>query len=156
MIDRFERFSLAIFEISRYWHKIANDEMEKFGLKGTHCLYLMTMHQHPEGITASALSELCGRDKADVSRMMSIMEEKGLISKESPSQSLYRNLLKLTEDGIAAAEQVYQRVCTAVELTGKGLDDASRTIFYEALELISGNLRHISQEGLPQTSTISD
>lgn len=153
MIDRFERFSMAIFEISRHWHKIASDEMEKYGLKGTHCIYLMTMHQHPEGITASALGELCGRDKADVSRMMSIMEKKGLVSKESPSQSLYRNLLQLTEDGIAAAEQVYQRVCTAVELTGKGLDDARRTIFYEALDLISGNLRHISQEGLPQTNT---
>lgn len=150
MIDRFERFSMAIFEISRHWHKIAADEMEKYGLKGPHCIYLLTMHQHPEGITASALGELCGRDKADVSRMMSIMEKKGLVTKHGLPQNLYRNILKLTEEGVAAAEHVYQRVCVAVEATGKGLDEARRTFLYEALDLISGNLRRISQDGLPQ------
>lgn len=150
MIDRFERFSMAIFEISRYWHKIAADEMEKYGLKGPHCIYLLTMHQHPEGITASALGELCGRDKADVSRMMSIMEQKGLVSRAGLTHNLYRNLLQLTEEGVAAAEQVCQRVCIAVEAAGKGLDEARRAFLYEALDLISGNLRHISQEGLPQ------
>lgn len=150
MIDRFERFSMAIFEISRHWHKIAADEMEKYGLKGPHCIYLLTMRQHPEGITASALGELCGRDKADVSRMMSIMEKKGLVSKHGLQQNLCRSLLKLTEEGIAAAEQVCQRVCLAVEATGKGLDETRRAFLYEALELISGNLRRISQDGLPQ------
>ena len=34
MIDRFERFSLAITEVSRYWHKIASGEMEQYGMKG--------------------------------------------------------------------------------------------------------------------------
>lgn len=154
MIDRFERFSMAIFEISKHWHKIATDEMEKYGLKGPHCIYLLTMLQHPEGITASTLGELCGRDKADVSRMMSIMEQKGLVSKEGLHQSLYRGLLKLTEEGIAAAEQVCQRVCVAVEAAGKGLDDARRILFYEALELISDNLRRISQDGLPQSTPV--
>lgn len=152
MIDRFERFSMAIFEISRHWHKIAADEMEKYGLKGPHCIYLLTMQQHPEGITASTLGELCGRDKADVSRMMSIMEKKGLVSKEGLHRNLYRGLLTLTEEGAAAAEQVCQRVCVAVEAAGQGLDDVRRTFFYEALELISGNLRRISQDGLPQNT----
>ena len=27
MLERFERFSLAIFEISRYWHKLAAAEL---------------------------------------------------------------------------------------------------------------------------------
>lgn len=30
--ERFERFSLAIFEISRYWHKLAAEEMAGGGL----------------------------------------------------------------------------------------------------------------------------
>ena len=33
MVERFERFSLAIFEISRYWHKLAAEEMSAYGLK---------------------------------------------------------------------------------------------------------------------------
>ena len=59
MIDRFERFSVMISEISRYWHKITTTEMEKYGLKGAHSIYLTTMARFPEGITAAQLCELC-------------------------------------------------------------------------------------------------
>ncbi len=36
MVDRFEKFSLAISEISKYWHKLATEEMEKYGLRSSH------------------------------------------------------------------------------------------------------------------------
>ena len=150
MLDRFERFSFSIFEITRHWHKITSEEMEKIGLKGTHCVYLLAMHQHPAGITAAQLGEVCSRDKADVSRMVSIMEQKGLVIREAVSKNLYRGLLKLTEDGMAAADFVCQRVRVAVELASKGLSESDRGRFYDALELISGNLHRISQEGLPE------
>lgn len=152
MLDRFERFSLSIFEITRHWHKITSEEMEKYGLKGPHSIYLLAMHQHPEGVTATQLGELCGRDKADVSRMVSIMESKGLVIRENVTKNLYRGLLKLTEEGTAAAEYVCNRVMVAVGLAEKGLDEMRRTSFYETLELISGNLRRISSDGLPEIS----
>lgn len=153
MLDRFERFSFSIFEITRHWHKITSEEMEKFGLKGPHCVYLLTMRQHPDGITAAQLGELCGRDKADVSRMVSIMEKKGLLTRECVAKTQYRGLLKLTKDGNAAAQYVCQRVMVAVELASKGLDDTHRKALYNALELIAGNLRAISAEGLPDSAT---
>lgn len=34
MVERFERFSLAIAESSRCWHKLAGEEMKVYGLKG--------------------------------------------------------------------------------------------------------------------------
>ena len=55
-------------------------------------------------------------------------------------------------DRAAAAEFVCRRVMVAVEQASKGLDDMRRSIFYEALELIAGNLRRISAEGLPENS----
>lgn len=150
MIQRFERFSLAISEISRYWHKIAADEMEQYGLKGPHVVYLVTMYRHPEGLTAARLGELCGRDKADVSRTMSLMEKKGLIVREGGSQNLYRALLKLTQEGRQAAEFVRERASVAVELAGGQIPDEKRAVFYETLELIASNLQAISEEGLPR------
>ena len=57
MIDRFERFSLAIFEISRYWHKLAAEELTKYGLKGPHATYLTVIYKYPEGITVPQLME---------------------------------------------------------------------------------------------------
>ena len=150
MINRFERFSFAISEISRYWHKLASEEMEKYGLKGPHTVYLLTMYRYPDGITAPQLCELCGKDKSDVSRMMSIMEKKGLVIKEGIHQNLYRGAFKLTHEGKVVAEHVCKSASLAVEIAGKDLSDEKRAIFYEALESITSNLRELSKEGLPR------
>lgn len=150
MISRFERFSLTFFEIYRYWHKIAMDEMEKYGLKGTHSVYLIALHRHREGITAARLAELCGRDKADVSRMISIMQQKGLVEKSAAGQNQYRALLRLTEAGHTAASLVRLRAAKAVELAGAHIREEDREEFYITLERIAENLRSISEDGLPQ------
>lgn len=150
MTERFERFSYAISEISRHWHKLTSDEMEKYGLKGTHSVYLLTMARHPEGMTASQIGELCGRDKSDVSRMMAIMEKNGLVTKEGVHQNLYRGVFKLTEQGHAAADYVKRRATLAVDIAGRDLSEENRTIFYAALESIAANLRILSKEGLPE------
>ena len=79
MVERFERFSVAISEISRCWHKLASEEMRPYGLKGAHALYLTTLQRYPQGITIPELCELCLKDKSDASRMLAILEEKGLV-----------------------------------------------------------------------------
>lgn len=147
MVNRFQRFSYAVSELSRCWHKIAAQEMEQYGLKGPHCVYLLTLYRHPEGLTASQLCTLCGKDKADVSRMMAMMEQKDLISKDGHT---YRAILKLTEAGKAAAEHVQARASKAVELGGNGMTEKNREQFYKTLELVVSNLQSICEEGLPQ------
>ncbi len=151
MQDRFSRFSYAITEISRHWHKLTADEMAKFGLKGTHCIYLLTLYQHPDGLTAPQLCTLCDRDKADVSRMTGIMEEKGLLSKEYAGSSKYRGVFRLTELGIQAAKQVQDRASLAVSLAGRDMTEEAREVFYTSLESILKNLRQLSKQGLPDT-----
>ena len=150
MIDRFERFSFAISEISRYWHKITADEMERYGLKGPHSVYLTAIYRYPDGITAPQLCELCGKDKSDVSRAMALMEQKGLVRKEGIHQNCYGGVFKLTEDGLAVARHVRQRVSIAVQIAGEDLSEENRAVFYESLEKIASKLREISKEGLPQ------
>lgn len=149
-MERFERFSLLIADLSRQWHKVATCEMEKYGLKGPHSVYLLILERRPEGVTASQLCELCIKDKADVSRMMSIMEQKGLVYRSSPGGA-YRGLFCLTEEGRRAAEQVRSRSELAVELAGKDLTDLQRAVMYEAMESIAVNLRQLARDGLPDS-----
>lgn len=145
MVDRFEKFSYFISEISHYWHKIANDVMGEYGLKGPHSVYFTTMYQYPDGITAAKLCEVCSRDKADVSRAITVMEKNGLVVKEGAN---YRAQLKLTNEGKKVAEQINARAAAAVEYGGKGLTDEQRESFYEALEIICSNLENLSAKGL--------
>lgn len=148
MIERFEKFSFDISQIYHYWHKLTTEEMAKFGLKGSNAVYLTMLYQNKEGLTCAELSSLCNRDKADVSRTMNTMEQKGFVKKISPDNKLYRARMVLTEEGKVAAESVNDRVGVAVELGGKGLTDEQRMTFYYALDLIASNLQKISEEGL--------
>ena len=148
MLDRFEKFSLSIAEISRCWHKIAADELSKYDLKSSHVTYLLTLARFPEGLTAPKLAELCDRDKADVSRMLSILENKKLVTKDGIGSNRYRGCLRLTPEGQAVAKELSRRAELAVEQAGEGLTEENRAIFYESLETITKNLRRICQEGL--------
>ena len=82
MVERFERFSVAIAEINRCWHKLAGEEMKAYGLKGAHATYLVIIGRYPQGITVPELCEQCMKDKSDASRMLAILEEKGLVRSE--------------------------------------------------------------------------
>ena len=150
MLDRFERFSFAISEISRCWRKIASEELSKYGLKSPHATYLTTMCKYPDGITVPKLCEVSGKDKSDASRMIAILEEKGLAQKKDVQGSLYRGLWVLTDEGMHAAQQVSMRASKAVELAGKDLTDETRNIFYQALESITSNLTELSKDGIPE------
>lgn len=149
MLERFERFSLALFELSRCWHKLAAEELRCHGLRSSHATYLTALLRSEEGLTAPELGRLCGRDKSDVSRMIAILSEKGLVTKMEVKGSLYRGRLRLTEAGRAAAEQVCRRASLAVELAGRDLTEEQRQVFYEALTSITANLKILSKEGLP-------
>lgn len=147
MIKRFERFSYGIFEINRCWHKLAAEEMEKYDLKGPYAVYLLTLERSGDGITAAQLCELCARDKADVSRAIRMMEEKGLVCREGTN---YRARLKLTPEGLQAAAHVKKRASVAVEHAGKGFSPEQREVFYQVLDTITANLQTLSRAGLPE------
>lgn len=150
MIGRFERFSYAISEISRLWHRIAGEEMGKYGLKGSYSVYFTTLYRYSAGLTAAQLVDLCSRDKADVSRAMALLEKKGLIARADPEGKAYRAPLVLTQEGRQIASHINSRAEAAVEMASRGLPEEKRVIFYEALELITANLQKLSKEGIPQ------
>ncbi len=149
MIERFERFSFAVSEMSKYWHRIAGEEMEKYGLKGTHSVYLLSLYKSENGLTAGQMCEICGKDKSDVSRMMMIMQERGLVVKKNDGDRLYRAHYYLTDAGKKAAKEVCLRAARAVEIGGGDVSAEKREIFYETMETIVKNLRILSEKGIP-------
>ena len=150
MTDRFGKFSLAISEISRYWHRLAAEELAKYGLKGPHATYLTEIVKYPEGITVPELCASCGKDKSDASRMIAILEQKKLVKKQHVSGSLYRGKLKLTKEGRVVAEHLSQKAAHAVNMAGKDLTKEEREMFYKALDSITANLRQMCEKGIPE------
>lgn len=151
MIERFAHFTYAINELSRFWRKLAAEEMERHGLKAPHAMYFTVLAKYAAtGLTAAQLCEYCARDKADVSRMMAILEERGLVRKEGGHQNLYNGVFQLTDAGLEIADAVRRRACRAVQAAGQDLSEETRIIFYEALDSITENLRQLCVEGIPE------
>lgn len=148
MIKRFEEFTSAISAIYRDIQKIERDEMERYGLKGAYTQYLLAIAHRPDGITAAQLCEICDKNKAAVSRIVSEMERAGLILR---SANPYKALLTLTQKGLEAVEYVKERCSLATVLAGEGLSDRDRSIFYATLRLIAANLQNLSENGIPNS-----
>ena len=146
MIDRFERFSISIFNISHYWNKIAAEVMKKHGLRGGYALYLIVLSRCDENITAAKLAELCQRDKGDVSRAISTIQKKGIL--KPYGQNRYRAPLILTAEGREIADQLSAKASGLLELAGKGLSGEMRENIYPSLDLIAKNMKQISEEGM--------
>ena len=149
MLERFEEFTFTIYEIQRCWNKIAAEGMEFCGLRGAYAIYLIAMHRHPEGITAAQLCSVCGRDKADVSRAVAVLESKGLVAKESGTGNLYRAKLMLTEQGQELTKSILEKAAAAERLAGEGLSDSDREVMYRALGKVCENLQELVKNGIP-------
>ncbi len=140
MVSRFDKFSYDISEIYYCWHRIAAQCMEEYGLKGAYSVYFTALCNYPDGITAARLSQLCNRNKADVSRSMAQLEEMGLI-KRNGNKNGYRALIALTDKGRDVAKQITEKAERAVAIGGMGINDEERAVFYRALDTIAENLR---------------
>ncbi len=149
LLDRYEHFTYSISNISKHIMKIERNEMEKYGLRGSYAQYLVMIADHPEGMTSAGLAELCDKDKAGISRIISEMERKGLVKRDTEQSGNYRAKIMLTDKGREAYDYVCAKAERAVLLAGKGLDEESRKVFYAALAIFEANLRRISHDGIP-------
>lgn len=153
MENRYELFSSSISCMYHDIQKIERMEMTRYGLKGPHAQCLLAMGRHPEGITAARLCEICEKDKAAISRILSELEKAGMIWRKTREGIRYRAKLMLTEQGKTAAQAVVEKARVIVELAGKGFDEEEREIFYRVLSKIAGNLHTICREGLKKPKT---
>ena len=150
MVERFEKFSYLISELSKLLHKIESEELAEFGVKGPYAIYLLTLSKYPAGISATKISELCARDKSDVSRAVSALCEKGLAVKLGEEGMKYRAPIALTESGMLVAERISEKAKSAVDFASAGVSEKNRKIFYETLETICSNMTKMSLSGVPK------
>lgn len=140
MIDRFELFTTTITQIYKNLQRIKMQEMSGFELRGTYTMCMFELNRNPEGLTITQLSQLCGEDKAAISRTVSELVKRGLVT--SNNDKKYRAPLILTKEGKETACKIDTLASTAVEAGSNGLTTEEIKIFYKALTTISNNLNN--------------
>lgn len=149
MIGRYQQFSYIVSVINRQIQKIERDEMEKYGYKGAFAQYLMAMRRNPDGVTSAQLSEMCDKDKAAVSRVITEMIEKGLVVRKSANEKLYRAKLSLTQKGTEIADYIANQGAAAVVAVNNAFSQEELKAFYSNLDYIAERLHTISKDGIP-------
>lgn len=148
MVQRYGRFTSAVSRICYCIQKIETEVMAKYGLSGACAQYLAALGINEEGLTVSALSKACMKDKAAVSRAVSLLEKKELVRRNSIGSNLYRAAIVLTEKGREVATYVAQRASSAVEIAGLGEEDREK--LYIALNTIASNLTQMCDNGFSE------
>ena len=119
--------------------------MKKHNLRGGYALYLVILNNSTEELNASSLAKMCHRDKADVSRAISVFQEKGLL--EPYGQARYRAPLRLTEEGKKLAAHISDQATKVLSTVGEGLSDETRNHMYKGLDTIAENMKKLVEEG---------
>lgn len=146
MIERFELFSYAFIGVLHSCYKISAIDMGKYGLKGSYAKFFSILSKFKDGITATKLIEVCGIDKAGVSRAIADLEKAGYVTKIVGENKRYRAKIVLTESGEQVAEYIRDRVHLAIEAAGKGISEQERQIFYNTLFTLNKNLSELSND----------
>lgn len=147
MIDRFEKLTSGVSRIYKKIQKIKKHEMSAFGLKGTQVMCIYYLASNPEGLTAADLCAKCNEDKAAISRVLSELESGGFLSYEQDSScKKYRNKVILTPKGNEYAKQISDIILQITEMSGAGITDKEREIFYRVLMMIADNIDEIERK----------
>ena len=146
-MERFQMLSAGVSRIYKQMQRLKKEYMDGLGLKGTHVMCLHYLNQYPGGLTAAELCELCGEDKAGISRILSELEQGGILCYDFPEgKKRYRAKAWLTEYGKAYAKEVTERILEVTNLAGRGIREEEREIFYRVLSVIADNLARIEAD----------
>lgn len=141
MTDSFENFAVLCIKLTRYWNEIASDELAKYGIKSSHGVYLMILHETEEGVTSSQLSKIAKRDKADVSRAVSSFVENGLVKVKGANN--YRATLLLTAKGKKLIERISKKSGTFLEDLSAGVTVKQKEALEIAIKKMSNNIKEL-------------
>lgn len=146
MENRYDKFTALVFNISHYIQKIKNQEMTKLGLKASYVQCLFYLYNFKEGKTITELCDLCGEDKAAISRTVKELTKLEIVFCDKDKNKKYRNPIKLTEKGRDVAKIICQKIDKIFDLGSHGVDKQNIQQFYEILTRVSDNLKNFSDK----------
>jgi DNA-binding MarR family transcriptional regulator len=88
MEERFQAFTVLVSNLNRCIYKIKTEEMAEYNLKSSHvsCIYYIYRYG---SLTPKELCDLCGEDKANISRTLKYLEENQCLDINNDSNKKY-------------------------------------------------------------------
>ena len=145
MEERFQAFTVLVANLNRCIYKIKTEEMAKYNLKSSHvsCIYYIYRNG---SLTPKELCDLCGEDKANISRALKYLEDNKYLVMEQETDKKYQRPIVLTESGIKIGKHLSEKINEILSIASEGLSEEKRNVMYEGLSLINNRLNKICDE----------
>ena len=103
------------------------------------------------GLSSAELSNVCGVDKAFISRITSELMEKNYISRDiGPKQGKYKTKFLLTEEGVKIHQIINDFISQFIKKVSKNTPVRKLEIFYEVLSSIDNELDIITNKEIDE------
>ena len=141
--NNFELFSTGVSHLIKNIQSLKSRKMAEYGLKGTTALCLCQIFESENGLCASELSEQGEIDKAQVSRCMSELIDKGFAFRDDKDGKQYRQKYCLTSKGLAVAQDIV-KTTSEIQVRIRGsVSDEDMANFYRVLNILCDNFGEI-------------
>ena len=123
--SRFMQFASLFNSAQGSINRMKRQNMEAFDLGPAHTVCLNILYEQPEGTTKTNLAKLCGVDKAQISRVVSELQEK-----ELPAETVARAKAVAEADYYKSRQSRAARAGEGASLilNGRSLDHAMRKL----------------------------
>ena len=142
--NRFEILSPSVLQLVKTVQSIKSRKMAEYGLKGTNALCLCEiLNSGEEGLSATELARCCEIDKAQVSRCMADMMQRGFVNPTDRVVRRYKQKYTLTEEGTAVAADVHQCMTEIRAALNKDITERELEEFYRVLYKLCENFSEL-------------
>ena len=139
--QRFETVLNNIGQLVKSLQAVKSQKMAQYGLKGTTCLCLCQIYRSENGLNAGELAVAGEIDKAQVSRCVSELAEKGFLYREDREGRRYKQKYRLTKKGMEVAADIVQTVDLLHNSLINGIAPEELAVFQRVLRCLCDNFR---------------
>lgn len=140
-----ESIVLSIFDLSSQLKKIGDEVYQKVGLTTQQWLILLHLadnpnlpflkrEKHDKALMASELAESLNVSRANITNLINVLLEKGLIKQYEDEQDRRKKRLSLTNDGIALIDKTQPSRLAVIHYLIEGFTDDEKVMFLRFLE----------------------
>ena len=148
-VERFEQFNTLISGIYRDIQKLKSKWTEPLGMKSVHIFWVYLLKNHPEGLSATELSQHSQSNRSLVSREIQELIDLGYVQPaQKAGQRRYGQKLQLTDAGQKVAQRISDATLQIQNQVNAGIPEEDLVVLYRTLGILMENFHHLTEHPL--------
>ena len=147
--ERFEQFNSLISGIYRDIQKLKAKWTAPLGMKSVHIFWVYLLKNHPEGLSASELSQHSQSNRSLVSREIQELIDLGYVYVDANAKkNRYGQKFHLTEIGYEVADRIAAATLDIQNSVNAGIPETDLITLYRTLGILMKNFHRLTEQPL--------